>query len=304
MVSYAQNREDVLLNRIFADQRTGFYIDVGAWLPVLDSVTKHLYERGWRGINTEPVAGCIKLLCADRPRDINLAVGLSNHEGTMTLYETSMASGGSTFSAGAADELRRMGIEVVEHTVPVTTLARVCEQYALEPIDLLKIDVEGHERQVLEGADWGRWRPRVVVIEATVPMSATPNHEQWEHLLLDAGYLFATFDGLNRFYVRPEDQGLAQLLHAGQRLRRLQAVRARCAGRRPRGDPDQDALRAECHQARASEVSVTWTNPAPVGPRVGPAITRLPKDHGVAEPLFGSVLLPMMVFRRRGIEQS
>jgi hypothetical protein len=65
---------------------------------------------------------------------------------------------------------------------------------------------------VLEGADWGRWRPRVVVIEATVPMSATPNHEQWEHLLLDAGYLFATFDGLNRFYVRPEDQGLAQLL--------------------------------------------------------------------------------------------
>ena len=47
-----------------------------------------------------------------------------------------------------------MGIEVVEHTVPAMTLARFCEQYALEPIDLLKIDVEGHERQVLEGADW------------------------------------------------------------------------------------------------------------------------------------------------------
>jgi FkbM family methyltransferase len=212
MVSYAQNREDVLLNRIFADQRIGFYIDVGAWLPVLDSVTKHFYERGWRGINIEPVADCVKRLCADRPRDINLAVGLSNHEGTMTLYETSIDSGGSTFSTGAVDELRRMGIEVVEHTVPVTTLAQICEQYVLEPIDFLKIDVEGHERQVLEGADWGRWRPRVVVIEATGPMNATPNHEQWEHLLLDAGYLFATFDGLNRFYVRPEEPGFAQLL--------------------------------------------------------------------------------------------
>ena len=99
MVSYAQNREDVLFNRTFADQRTGFYIDVGAWLPYRTrSPSTSTSAAG--AASTSSRGGCIRRLCADRLRDINLAVGLSNHEGTMTLYETSMASGGSTFSAG------------------------------------------------------------------------------------------------------------------------------------------------------------------------------------------------------------
>ena len=49
MISYAQNHEDVLLNRCFGSQASGFYIDVGAWEPVLHSVTHHFYEQGWHG---------------------------------------------------------------------------------------------------------------------------------------------------------------------------------------------------------------------------------------------------------------
>ena len=47
MISYAQNHEDVLLRRAFPDQDAGFYLDVGAAHPVIDSVTKHFYDRGW-----------------------------------------------------------------------------------------------------------------------------------------------------------------------------------------------------------------------------------------------------------------
>ena len=47
-VSYAQNFEDVILNRIFKDKESGFYIDVGAHHPIYDSVTKAFYERGWQ----------------------------------------------------------------------------------------------------------------------------------------------------------------------------------------------------------------------------------------------------------------
>jgi hypothetical protein len=54
MTSYAQNHEDVLLERCFRNQVEGFYIDVGAWDPVIDSVTQWFYLRGWRGINVEP----------------------------------------------------------------------------------------------------------------------------------------------------------------------------------------------------------------------------------------------------------
>src|SRR5680860_1737441 len=49
-VSYAQNQEDVVLARaLHPDDRGGFWVDVGAGDPVLDSVTAAFAERGWRG---------------------------------------------------------------------------------------------------------------------------------------------------------------------------------------------------------------------------------------------------------------
>ena len=62
------------------------------------------------------------------------------------------------------------------------------------------------------GNDWSRWRPRVVVVEATDPWSYQQNHMRWEPQLLAAGYLFASFDGINRFYARAEEPGLVPLL--------------------------------------------------------------------------------------------
>jgi Methyltransferase FkbM domain len=83
----------------------------------------------------------------------------------------------------------------------VKALAQVCEEYVNRPIDFMKIDVEAHEYEVIVGGDWHRWRPRVVLVEA---------HwiERWELLLLAADYHFATFDGMNRYYVRGEDRQL------------------------------------------------------------------------------------------------
>ncbi|HZY84782.1 MAG TPA: hypothetical protein VFE78_08120, partial [Gemmataceae bacterium] len=53
MISYAQNGEDVLLGRLFGGQPDGFYVDVGASDPTDLSLTRHFYERGWRGVNVE-----------------------------------------------------------------------------------------------------------------------------------------------------------------------------------------------------------------------------------------------------------
>ena len=39
-----------------------------------------------------------------------------------------------------------------------------------------------------------------------------PTHDGWEHILLAAGYEFATFDGINRFYVDQQHQGLIPAL--------------------------------------------------------------------------------------------
>ena len=73
----------------------------------------------------------------------------------------------------------------------------------------MKIDVEGMEEKVLRGWNPRTLRPWIMLIEATRPGSTEPAHDAWERLLVDAGYRFALFDGLNRFYVaeeRPELQ--------------------------------------------------------------------------------------------------
>jgi hypothetical protein len=67
------------------------------------------------------------------------------------------------------------------------------------------IDVEGHGREVLAGANFERFGPLVVIVEATRPNSTAPTHASWEGLLVDHDYRFTVFDGLNRFYVRAED---------------------------------------------------------------------------------------------------
>lgn len=66
-ISYAQNLEDVILFRALKGVEQGFYIDAGAQDPEIDSVTKAFYERGWRGINIEPVERWFQDLVADRP---------------------------------------------------------------------------------------------------------------------------------------------------------------------------------------------------------------------------------------------
>jgi FkbM family methyltransferase len=201
MISYAQNGEDVLLNRVFSGQREGFYIDIGANDPLHDSVTKHFSLLGWRGINIEPVPRLLERLRADRPNDLNLNVGVSDAEGELTFYT---APAVESYSSDPEVLVRFFGADpasLIERTVPVRTLRDICAQYVDRTIDFLKIDVDGHERAVVTGGDWQRWRPRVVLVEDL-------NLEKWEPTLLEAGYLFTTYDGLNRFYVRREDSDL------------------------------------------------------------------------------------------------
>ena len=212
MISYAQNQEDVRLRRAFRGHDRGFYVDAGAAHPVFDSVTKTFSLAGWRGVNIEPLPDLFALLCADRPHDVNLNVGLSSAAGTLAFYRVPACDGWSTFSPEVAAGLARGGAVIEEVRMPVRTLADVCAEHARGLIDFLKVDVEGHERAALTGGDWGRYRPRVVVVEATESNSPVPNHHLWEDVLLGAGYLFVAFDGVNRYYVRPEDRHLAEAL--------------------------------------------------------------------------------------------
>ena len=214
-LSYAQNNEDVLLWRALGDvdPATGFYIDVGASDPVEHSVTKAFYDAGWRGINIEPLPAHATAFAEQRPRDLNLTIAAGSAEGSLTLYDVPAVRGWASPAPAVAAMHRAAGHAVAELTVPVRPLAAVCAEHVRGPIHFLKIDVEGFEGEVLRGMDFARWRPWVLVIEATLPNSRATCHEGWEHLVTGHGYRFAWFDGLNRYYVAPEHAAL--LRHFG-----------------------------------------------------------------------------------------
>jgi FkbM family methyltransferase len=198
MISYAQNGEDIVLWRAFRQQPRGFYIDVGANHPVDDSVTKLFYDQGWRGINIEPQPHLHEILVAQRPRDVNLNLGVSAAPGSLELHEIVQTDGLSTFSIEMIDRYRREGREIVTRQIPVMTLAQVYVDHDVQDVDFLKIDVEGYEAEVLQGTDFDTVRPRVLVIERTFP-------ERWQDLVAKAGYTHVQFDGINDFFVRNEE---------------------------------------------------------------------------------------------------
>ncbi len=202
-VSYAQNFEDVILWRALKYIENGFYIDVGANHPTIDSVTRAFYERGWQGINIEPLPLHHAELMRDRPRDINLQCAAGASNGEIEVWECDVR-GWATASADVMAQHKASGHKGVSHKVPVSRLADICARHVSGEIHFLKIDVEGFEKSVIDGADFSRFRPWILVIEATRPNSTEEIHEEWENSILAADYVLAYTDGLNRFYVAKE----------------------------------------------------------------------------------------------------
>ena len=203
IVSYSQNFEDVMLWRALKDVNKGFYIDVGANDPSEDSVTKLFYDNGWCGINIDPIEEYYKKLLENRPEDINLKVALGSKEGEVEIWKSNVR-GWESVVPSVISRHEANGFEGTKQLVPLTTLRSIVEKYNLNEVHFLKIDVEGFEKNVLEGANFDSFRPWVIVVEATEPDSKVDSFHHWEHLITHYKYQHAYSDGLNRFYVAEE----------------------------------------------------------------------------------------------------
>ncbi len=203
-VSYAQNFEDVMLWRALKHVQNGIYVDVGAQHPVIDSVSKAFYERGWRGIHVEPVLEFAELLRQDRPDETVLQVALADTDGTLDLNVIPGTGLSTAVDAYAQRHYIERGFEHRRISVPVLTLKSALHSLIGKDVHWLKIDVEGFEEQVLRGWDSQTLRPWVLVVEATVPNLPETNFASWDYIVTAAGYQFVYFDGLNRFYVAKE----------------------------------------------------------------------------------------------------
>lgn len=203
-ISYAQNFEDVILWRALKDIKNGFYVDVGANDPVIDSVTLAFYKQGWNGINIEPLDIHHQALVKNRPRDINICCAAGSERGNFNIYDVRDVRGWATMDINVANEYIKAGHKVEEISVDVERLDDILSGHAPGEIQFLKIDVEGAEIDVLNGLNLERWRPWIILAEVRKPNGELPNNSEWEKILLVNNYKKSYFDGVNVFYVANE----------------------------------------------------------------------------------------------------
>ncbi|NNJ10386.1 FkbM family methyltransferase [Chloroflexales bacterium ZM16-3] len=229
-ISYSQQAEDILLDRYFG-ARQGTYLDIGAYHPIVDNNTYFFYQRGWRGTSIEPIPQLHELAQLLRPEDSNIAGAILDKGSTATIYKvlekgTSVEreseaytkyrrgpiswydglpySGLSTFSSVVASRHSAAGYPVISIDVVSLTFEQLIEDFKVREPTFVSIDVEGVEEYVIDTFPFAHWHPEIFVIEATSPNSDRGSYTSWEPVLLEEGYLFASFNGVNRFYLRQD----------------------------------------------------------------------------------------------------
>ena len=166
--SYAQEGEDLVLDRFIGGKKTGFYVEVGCHDPFRFSNTYFFYKRGWAGVCIDPLPGTANRFRKRRPRDQVLEAGVSQAPGVM-LYYMFNEPALNTFDKAVADQRDGLRGYILEKKVPipVNRLESILDGMALPgQIDFLSVDVEGLDLDVLKSNNWAKYRPKMIVAEA------------------------------------------------------------------------------------------------------------------------------------------
>lgn len=168
--SFGQLGEDQVIVHLLAQhlKRPGFYVDIGAFDPVLYSNTLLLHRQGWQGINVDANPETIERFRKARPLDRSLCVAVSDRVENLnyTAYESGASNRLVETNATALESL--IGETAVKQTtLTTTTLSFILEQNGVKPggVDFLNVDCEGFDLRVLQGLDWSRWKPQLIAIE-------------------------------------------------------------------------------------------------------------------------------------------
>ena len=170
--SYSQFGEDISLKALLGgntESRKGFYVDVGCNHPIRLSNTFNLYLEGWSGIvidaNKELIADFKKI----RKNDIAICCPVSNEVREITFYKSKVDSV-STIDEKTYLEWKELWKfdEADFEKVNTRTLTSILDEampMGSKKIDLLCVDVEGHDYEVLLGLDFNKYKPEAIIVE-------------------------------------------------------------------------------------------------------------------------------------------
>ncbi len=211
-VSFAQNAEDVRVWRAFSDRpsQAGLtYVDVGANEPRHLSITASLSDLGWSGLLIEADPDLAEQLRVHRPADTVVQMAAADGPGELVFFRVP-GTGLGTLDEGEAAAARARGFEVEQVRVATDSIDAIMQAHGLRDVHFMSVDVEGAESVVLQGLSLSIVRPWVLCVEAVLPGTTTPSHQEWEPRILERDYRYVAFDGVNRWYVAGEHADLAE----------------------------------------------------------------------------------------------
>ncbi|MBN9618845.1 MAG: FkbM family methyltransferase, partial [Actinobacteria bacterium] len=143
---------------------------------------------------------------AERPGDTVVEAAVTDADTDTVVLHQIDGTGLSTLDESVVESHQRNGFQAHDVEVPARRLDAILEDAGWPGLDIhfMVIDVEGAEASVLASVDLTTWRPWVLVIESTKPLTTEQTQQEWEDVVLRAGYQFTLFDGLSRFYVAEE----------------------------------------------------------------------------------------------------
>jgi len=156
--------EDISIRKLFPNNHIGIYVDVGCYHPIKYSNTWALYKKGWRGVNIDIDDIKIELFNMVRGNDINIECAVSNKSGTVKYYRAGLFSQINSINP---DQISEMGDYMVKE-VETKTLTSILDatKFKDQKIDLLSVDVEGHDYEVITSLDFARYNPSLIVVES------------------------------------------------------------------------------------------------------------------------------------------
>lgn len=213
-IYYSQSKEDIQLNRLFfKNKKNGIYLEMGTINGVLYSNTKFFEDYlHWTGILIEPHPAMFAELQKNRPHNklYNELVSCINEPLTFNLYDNNHVA-----VCGIKDTLPKSDwFQFAVHSeksivITPKTLTNIIKSSGVTHIDLMTLDVEGHEYEVLQSWDFSI-PIHLILIEM---LGLQPEREmKCRDLLISHGYYFITTCSHNEVFVHRDSLSMFNIV--------------------------------------------------------------------------------------------
>ena len=178
-----------LVKRGLIPDEGGSFVDVGCNDPVYLSNTWHLEKRrGYQGLAIDPL-DLAPRWSLERPETKFVQTLISAEKKDIDFYEVQGEQPWHSMMSGVVSSVDLSGRagNVAVRQMTATPLAEIFRKEGVAQIDVMFVDVEGHELSVLESVAWHEVRPQVLVIENFGRMR---KQDEIRRFMLAKGYKF------------------------------------------------------------------------------------------------------------------